>query len=54
MGHLAEDNEDDFTPVGSPSSFTIDELKTRLRGVDGDLGMGGEISCWDSPGVKRW
>jgi len=34
LGHVAEDNEDDFTPVGSPSNFTIDELKTRLRGVE--------------------
>lgn len=34
LGHLAEDNEDDLTPVGSPSGFTIDELKTKLRGVD--------------------
>lgn len=34
LGHLAEDNEDDFTPVGSPSGFTIDELKTKLKGVD--------------------
>jgi len=38
LGHVAEDNEDDFTPVGSPSNFTIDELKTRLRGVDDDGG----------------
>jgi len=42
LGHVAEDNEDDFTPVGSPSNFTIDELKTRLRGVDeDDVGVGG-------------
>lgn len=45
MGHLAEDNEDDFTPVGSPSSFTIDELKTRLRGVDGDLDVGNKTAA---------
>jgi len=38
LGHLAEDNEDDLTPVGSPGGFTIDELKTRLRGVDDDVG----------------
>ena len=36
LGHLAEDNEDDLTPVGSPGGFTIDELKTRLRGADDD------------------
>ena len=33
---MAEDNEDDLTPVGSPGGFTIDELKTRLRGADDD------------------
>lgn len=40
LGHLTEDNEDDFTPVGSPNTFTIDELKTRLRGVDEEIGSG--------------
>jgi len=34
LGHLAEDNEDDVTPVGSPGVFTADQLQTRLRGVE--------------------
>lgn len=37
LGHLAEDPEDDFTPVGSPATFSIDELKTKLEGVDDRL-----------------
>jgi len=44
LGHLAEDNEDDSTPVGSPKHFTIDELKTKLQGVDDRVGPHAETT----------
>jgi len=51
LGHLTEDNEDDLTPVGSPNHFTIDELKTKLQGVDDRVGPSAEMTTKPSKEV---